>query len=590
MADRRYIEIEVEAGKALRQLDKIAASVDKTAKSSERAAKGIGFVSNALKGFVGFKVVQTLTQIPIAFSQMADASRDMDARLAGATDTAEEASYVYEQLFQTAARNGVAIGELVTGFTKLAVAVPTAETEKLLNVMDTTATVLSTTGASTQQVNAVMLQLSQGLASGALQGDEFRSVFENAPVLLRAWQEAAGLTDTSLRDLSSSAKLTTESFLGNIDAIREISQEMTGLTEPPTTVARGFETFKSGFTTLAGAVEAEVGIFEGLGNVLKSIGVAANEAGQSLKDSATGGVLSDPDELRALRQEMAANATQIEALSSITRRLTLDEQSYLVQLTNTNRELRKQDPLQGLVDARTELERMENQLAKNEAGERSFWNFFPESTEALKANVDAQRERVLVLESNIDRVNEAVSGEEDLTEVYKTQGDAMERLMKQVNERADATEAALKKINDLESEYEKNKNAPGGAGALDNARITSQISEIENAIKRGDFGLAREIQEKAAKGLEDFAKNADTYLENVNFQNLKDRLATVTLDAYTEIGSTVGQSMTKNIAAGMESGFQKGRAVIENEEVRMVIVPDLRVPFEEAVLEGGARE
>ncbi len=587
MADRRYIEIEVEAGKALRQLDKIAASVEKTAKSSALAAKGINFVSNALKGFIGYKVVRTITQIPIAFAQMADASRDMAARLAGATDTAEEASYVYEQLFQTAARNGVAIGELVTGFTKLAVAVPTAETEKLLNVMDTTATVLSTTGASTQQVNAVMLQLSQGLASGALQGDEFRSVFENAPVLLRAWQEAAGLTDISLRDLSSSAKLTTESFLGNIDAIREISQEMTGLTEPPTTVARGFETFKSGFTTLAGAVEEELGVFEGLGSVLKDIGIWANDAGQGLKEAGGGELLTNYEDINATQEAISALTSKIQEYESITRRLTGAEKQRLDGLKAERQEFRDTSPIEQVAQAREKLVELENQLT--EASEKSSRGR-QKSNAALKQQIQDQRERVLVLEAMVDRIPQVAEEEEKLTEVYKTQGDAMERLMKQVNERADATEAALKKINDLESEYEKNQNAPGGAGALDNARIASQISEIENAVKRGDFGLAREIQEKAARGLQDFAKNADTYLENINFQNLKDRLATVTLDAYTEIGSTVGQSMSKNIAAGMETGFQRGRAVIENEEVRMVIVPDLQIPFEEAVLEGGARE
>ena len=44
-------------------------------------------------------------------------------------------------------------------------------------------------GASTQEQSSAMYQLTQAMASGRLQGDEYRSIIENAPLLAKAIED-----------------------------------------------------------------------------------------------------------------------------------------------------------------------------------------------------------------------------------------------------------------------------------------------------------------------------------------------------------------------------------------------------------------
>ena len=68
-------------------------------------------------------------------------------------------------------------------------------------------------GASAQEQNNSMYQLTQALGSGILQGDELRSVREGAPLAYKAIEEfAQGVLNTtdSLKDLASQGKITSE--------------------------------------------------------------------------------------------------------------------------------------------------------------------------------------------------------------------------------------------------------------------------------------------------------------------------------------------------------------------------------------------
>lgn len=63
-------------------------------------------------------------------------------------------------------------------------------------------------GTSAQEASAAMYQLNQALASGRLQGDEFRSIIENAPMLANAIAESMGKSRAELKDLSSEGAIT----------------------------------------------------------------------------------------------------------------------------------------------------------------------------------------------------------------------------------------------------------------------------------------------------------------------------------------------------------------------------------------------
>lgn len=71
-------------------------------------------------------------------------------------------------------------------------------------------------GAASSEMAAGILQLSQGLSSGMLQGDELRSVRENAPLLAEAIADYFGTTIGGLKELGAQGELTSERIFAAI--------------------------------------------------------------------------------------------------------------------------------------------------------------------------------------------------------------------------------------------------------------------------------------------------------------------------------------------------------------------------------------
>lgn len=63
-------------------------------------------------------------------------------------------------------------------------------------------------GASGEEQSSAMYQLSQAMASGALQGDEFRTIKENAPLLAKAIQKELG--DKDIKTAASNGEITSD--------------------------------------------------------------------------------------------------------------------------------------------------------------------------------------------------------------------------------------------------------------------------------------------------------------------------------------------------------------------------------------------
>jgi tape measure domain-containing protein len=65
-------------------------------------------------------------------------------------------------------------------------------------------------GAGQQEISAATYQLTQAMASGKLQGDEFRSIMENAPMLADAIAKYMGKSKGELRDLAAEGAITSD--------------------------------------------------------------------------------------------------------------------------------------------------------------------------------------------------------------------------------------------------------------------------------------------------------------------------------------------------------------------------------------------
>ncbi|MEG1761660.1 MAG: tape measure protein [Hydrogenoanaerobacterium sp.] len=84
---------------------------------------------------------------------------------------------------------------------------------------------LVVSGASGEEARNTITQLTQGLASGVLRGDEFNSVMENGSVIAEMMAQSLGVTKGQLRSMAEDGQLTTEivaeSIMGQSAAINE---------------------------------------------------------------------------------------------------------------------------------------------------------------------------------------------------------------------------------------------------------------------------------------------------------------------------------------------------------------------------------
>lgn len=86
------------------------------------------------------------------------------------------------------------------GATQAEIAVATETVSKALKV----------SGASAAETQSTLVQLGQALGSGRLQGDELRSLLENAPVVAQAIAKEFGVAISALKDLGAEGKLTSD--------------------------------------------------------------------------------------------------------------------------------------------------------------------------------------------------------------------------------------------------------------------------------------------------------------------------------------------------------------------------------------------
>src|SRR5574343_512939 len=122
------------------------------------------------------------------FISVADSMTLLSARLKLATTSTKEYADAQKSTFEIAQRTASGIKEITGLYTKLADPIRRArgssrETSAIVEAFTKT---LKISGASAQETASAITQFGQAMGSGKLQGDEFKSLTENAPRLLKA--------------------------------------------------------------------------------------------------------------------------------------------------------------------------------------------------------------------------------------------------------------------------------------------------------------------------------------------------------------------------------------------------------------------
>lgn len=84
---------------------------------------------------------------------------------------------------------------------------------KTAELTETVSKAISISGGSAASADAALVQFGQALASGVLRGEEFNSIAEQAPGLLKAIAQGLGVNVGQLRAMAADGKLTGDVLL-----------------------------------------------------------------------------------------------------------------------------------------------------------------------------------------------------------------------------------------------------------------------------------------------------------------------------------------------------------------------------------------
>lgn len=141
--------------------------------------------------------------------------------------------------------------------------------DQVLTLTDRLNKAIVLSGASSQEAHAGLIQLSQGMASGALRGDELRSVLEQLPAVADVIAKGLGVTRGQLRSLGEQGKITTSVI---IDAFNKAGSEIDanfGKTVP--TLSQQWTVFKNELTNAIGKLSESARVSEIFGLVLGGV-------------------------------------------------------------------------------------------------------------------------------------------------------------------------------------------------------------------------------------------------------------------------------------------------------------------------------
>ena len=127
---------------------------------------------------------------------------------------------------------------------------------------------LVVSGAGTIQAEAAMLQFSQAIAKGKLDGDEFRSVMENNSRFMLLLADSLGVTFKELYKMREEGKLTNDMIMKVTESTAKLDAEFASF---PITIGRAFTNLNTALTTYVGGMDSAAGASRGLAQAINLI-------------------------------------------------------------------------------------------------------------------------------------------------------------------------------------------------------------------------------------------------------------------------------------------------------------------------------
>ncbi len=191
-----------------------------TQESNTSISKLTRGVKNLVASYISFRGLQMGIKATDTFA-------NQEARLSLIVDDNGSIEELENKIYGAAQRSSGSYNDMLATVAKLGITAKKAfrDNNELIRFSELMQKAFRVGGASSSEAANGMYQLTQAMASGRLQGDEFRSIIENAPLLANAIAEYTGEGMEGLKKLSSDGKISSDIIKNALfSAAQEIEQ------------------------------------------------------------------------------------------------------------------------------------------------------------------------------------------------------------------------------------------------------------------------------------------------------------------------------------------------------------------------------
>ena len=244
---------------------------------NDQSAKAINNFKKNVKG-TGAALSGLRNAIMAAFStreiiEAANVMIGVENRMNALTGSAEKTAIAMNHMRTIASDSRSDFDAVAMLYTRLSLATDhLGATQR--DVADATQTVANTfiiAGSHAQEANNSARQLAQGLASGALRGDELRSVMENNTILTKMLADGLDMTIGELREFGHAGKLTAETVMPIlIKGTKETNEQIAKM---PMTLGQAGVALRNNFQFMVGDIQEATQGFSKIAGAINFVAV-----------------------------------------------------------------------------------------------------------------------------------------------------------------------------------------------------------------------------------------------------------------------------------------------------------------------------
>lgn len=221
-ADGKYLKVNIDTIQAERNVSSLKESIE----SLKDSLTG-SFIIGSIFGDMIFNAIEEIASIPSKLIKASDAYSGIMARLNLVAGGQEQAIALNEQIYQSALRARGPYDVMADSVSKIAMTAKEAfpDPRTIVPFMENIQKLFNIGGTNIERQKDALLQLTQALGSGKLQGDELRSIAEAAPLIEKYIADYMGVSMGEIKQLGADGEITAEiiknAILGATDEINK---------------------------------------------------------------------------------------------------------------------------------------------------------------------------------------------------------------------------------------------------------------------------------------------------------------------------------------------------------------------------------